>query len=175
MDSTHPLSALSSRLRRTVFGANLVVLFLLALAIFAMVNYLSVRYPARFHWNRAPYTRLSGKSLRLLEPVAGDIRIIALLRPSHEAYRSTVTLLQDYAAGAPNVSIELVDPDHSLARTEQLVRQYRLPAGESVVFDIGGRHRTVSASNLIEFAQSGSEAAPPRQVFRGEKLFTSAI
>ena len=175
MDPTHSLSALSSRVRRSVFGANLAVLALLALAIFGMVNYLSVRYPARFHWDREPFTRLSGKSLRLLEPVAGDIRIVALLRPSHEAYRSTVALLQDYAAGSPNVSVELVDPDRALARTEQLTRQYRLPAGETIVFDIGGRHRTVAASNLVEFARSGPEDAQPRRMFRGEKLFTSAI
>ncbi len=174
MDPLPSRSPSAHRLRRGLLGTNLLVLILLALAIFAMVNYLSVRYPLRFHWNREPFAQLSAKSLRLLEPVAEDIRIVALLRPSHEAYPGTVALLQDYAAGSPNVSVELVDPDRSLARAEQLVQQYRLPSGESIVFDIGGRHRAISASNLVEQAHADSTGRSPR-LFQGEKLFTGAI
>lgn len=168
-------SPLSGRLRRLLLGTNLAAVFLLSGAIFAMVNHLSMRYYTRLHWNRTQFTELSDKSRRVLEAVAEDLRIVALLRPSHEASRSTATLLREYAAGFPSVSVELVDPDRDLARAEQLVRQYRLTGAEAVVFDSGGRHLTVNAADLIEYGVPESENAPPRRFFRGEKLFTSAI
>jgi ABC-type transport system involved in cytochrome c biogenesis permease component len=107
--------------------------------------------------------------------VAEDIRILAVLRPTHEAYRPARALLREYAAAASGVSLEFVDPDRDLGRTEQLVRQYRLAGAECIVFDIGGRHRTVEAADLLEFGYPETDSARPRLSFRGEKLFTTAI
>ena len=176
MDANSPSSPAACRLRRLAFRANLAAVLLLASAIFAMLNYLSLRHYTRFHWNRDPLARLSEKSLRHLEAIADDIHIVALLRPTHEAYRSVSTLLQEYAARSPSVKVVFVDPDRDMARTEQLARQYRLAGSECIVFEVGGRHQAVPAAALIAYEESG--AAPPetaRRVFRGEQLFTSAL
>lgn len=176
MESFTPFSPAACRLRRWTLRANLATVLLLAGVLCAMVNYLSIRHYARVHWNRDRFAQLSNQSLSLLDSIAADIRIVALLRPSNEAYRSVDVLLQEYAARSANVSIEFVDPDRDLARTEQLVRQYRLVDSECVVFDIRGRHQVVPASDLFEFGYPAARIEePPRRAFRGEQLFTSAI
>lgn len=175
METRTSHSPSSSRIRRIVLRANLTTVVLLACAIFAMVNYLSMRHYARFHWSRDLFAELSEKSVRLLRSVVVDIRIVALLRPSNEAYRSVNALLQEYAAASPNVSAEFVDPDRDLARTEQLAGQYRLSGSECVIFDIGGRHQAVAAADLIEYGYPPGEIEKPKRSFRGEQLFSSAI
>ncbi len=162
-------------LRRLALFANLAAIVALACALFAMVNYLSMRHYARLHVGRDLFAQLSEKSLRLLRSVMVDIRIIALIRPSNEAHRSVTALLQEYAAGSPNVSVEFVDPDRDLARTEQLAGLYRLGGSECVVFDIGGRHQAVPAADLIEYGYPDGDSSKPRRSFRGEQLFSSAI
>jgi hypothetical protein len=175
MDPRTPYSPVSSRLRRWALRANLLAAILLAVVLFGMVNYLSMRHYDRAHWRRNPFTELSGKSLQLLESVVEDIRVVALLRPSHDAYRSATALLQEYAARAPNLTVEVVDPDRDMAHTEQIASEFRLTGSECVVFEIGGRHQTVSAADLIEHGAPAADDAPPRSTFRGEQLFSSAI
>ena len=155
--------------------ANLAVVILLACAIFGMVNYLSMRHHARFHWQRDLFAALSEKSIQLLATIPDDIRVVALMRPGQEAYPATVALLQEYAARASRVSVEFVDPDRDLARAEQLARTYRLPDAECVVFEIGGRHQAVAAADLVEHESAGAGGNRSRRFFRGEQLFTSAI
>ena len=175
MEPRAPSSPFASRLRRLLLGANVLATLLLAGAIFGMVNFLSMRHYARIHWSRVLSARLSDKSIQLLGSIADDIRIVALMRPGHEAYRPMAALLQEYAARSPSVSVEIVDPDRDMARTEQLARQYRLDRAECVVFEIGGRHHTVPAAELIEYGYPDDGAAAPRRAFRGEQLFTSAL
>ena len=83
--------------------------------------------------------------------------------------------MQEYAAHAAYVTVELVDPDRDLARTEQLARQYRLEGSECVVFEIGGRHHTVPAAALLDLQAPSNDAGTSRTTFHGEQLFSSAI
>lgn len=165
----------TGRLRRLLLRINLAVIILLAILIFGMVNYLSMRHYARAHWSRNAPAPLSPRSLRLLESVDSDIRITALLRPGHAAYGRVAALLQEYAAHAAYVTVELVDPDRDLARAEQLARQYRLEGSECVVFEIGGRHHTVPAAALLDLQAPSNDAGTSRTTFHGEQLFSSAI
>ena len=167
------LQSMSRRAGRIAMRVNLAAVVLLACAIFGMVNYLSMRHHARLHWRRDLFAALSEKSVQLLAAVPDDIRVVALLRPAHEASPPATALLQEYAARAPNLSVESVDPERDLARAEQLARTYRLPGAECVVFEIGGRHQAVAAADLVEYENPGAES--PRRFFRGEQMFTSAI
>ena len=175
MDARPPSSPLASRLQRVLLRANLLLMVLLAGTIFGMVNYLSLRHYARLHWSASRFAQLSDSSRRLLESSTGDIRILALLRPSSEAFRATEALLQEYAAAAPGVSVEFIDPDRDGARTEQLVRQYNLAGAECVVFDIGGRHQAVPAADLVEYETPAAGGDNVRRVYRGEALFSGTI
>jgi len=165
----------SGRLRRALLRANLLAVIALAIAIFGMINYLSIRHYARVHWSRSAFARMSAATGRLLDNVAADVRVVALLRPTHAAYRGTAALLQEYADRSPSVSVEFVDPDRDPARTEALVRQYDLAGAECVVFDVGGRHQAVPAADLVEYGYPTDADENPARAFRGEPLFGSAL
>jgi hypothetical protein len=142
-------SPAAHRLRRLAWRAHLAVVVVLAILLFGMVNYLSMRHYARVHWQRDPQAGLSKQSRRVLAQVVDDIRILAVIRPAHPAYRNLFSLLQEYAAQAPNLSVEWIDPDRDMARTEQVARQYRLGPAEAVVVATGGRSHIVPADDLI--------------------------
>ena len=90
----------SSRLRRALLRANLLAVIALAIAIFGMINYLSIRHYARVHWSRSAFARMSAATGRLLDNVAADVRIVALLRPTHPAYRGTASVRPTISTGA---------------------------------------------------------------------------
>lgn len=169
-----PFSPLACRFRRSLLRANLAVLLLLGLAIFGMVNYLSLRYFIRTTLHPSASSRLSDRTRRLMESLAEDVRITALMRPSNEAHDLARDLLREYAA-AGSATLEFVDPDRDLARTEQLVRQYRLDGAECIVLAIGGRHQVVPAADLLEFGYPEEAPGARRRLFRGEPLFSRAI
>lgn len=166
---------MSRRLYRLANRLNRFSILLLAGLIFLMVNILSARFYHRGHWNRVPQGRLSSRTLQILDSVQEDLQISVLLRPTHEAYSRTATLLREYAAASDKVALQWIDPDRQLAEAEQAVRRYRLTEGEAVVFDLGGRHQSVSANNLVEYGYPGDAARSPIRAFRGEPLFSSTI
>ena len=152
------------------------VLIGLACVIFALVNDLSSRHYRRLHRTPGSFTRLADKSLQLLATLDGEVRITALVRPSHPAYRSTLRLMQEYAAHSHHISIELLDPDRDLSATEELTGRYRLSGEECVVVDIAGRHQIIPADNLIAYGYADEPSATHWQrAFRGEQLFSGAI
>ena len=167
-------TATSEPVRRWARRANLAAAVLLAALNVALVNLLAARYPARFHWTSRPGSELSERTLQLLDSVAEDVRVVALVRPSNEAWRPAAALLREYAV-VPNVSVEWVDPDRDLARAEQAVNHYRIDGAEGFVFEIGGRHRFVPAADLVEFGYPDDGQPRPSRFFRGETLFSSAI
>ncbi|MGD9781321.1 MAG: GldG family protein [Kiritimatiellia bacterium] len=175
MNARPPASPSSGRVRRAALRANLGVAIALAAAIFAMVNYLSLRHYSRVHWSHTLSSRLSEKSIHLLASIEDDVRAVALVRPSNEVHDSVAALLQEYAAHAASMDVEFVDPDRDLARAEQLVRQYDLPGAECVVFEIGGRSQAVPAADLLDFGYPDAPGERPRRVFRGEQFFSSAL
>lgn len=168
-----PLAA--SRRQRLVLRANVALAVLLGVAIFGMVNYLAQRHYARWHWRAAHSVRLAEASRRLLEANANEIRLHALVRPGHEAYRPLALLLQEYTAASANVRVEFVDPDLDGARTKELVRQYNLNGDECVVLATGGRHLAVPAADFVEYAPTTDGAENPRRLFRGEAYISGAI
>ena len=165
-------SPIRNRWFRLARRANLATAIVLACLNVAMLNLLAARYPARFRWNGSSDAPLSARTHGLLDSIAEDVRIVALVRPSNDTYRPVKALLKEYAV-APNVSFEMVDPDRNLARAEQAVRQYRLDGNECVVFEIGGRHKAVPVDDLIEYGYPNDDKG--RRFFRGELLFSSAI
>ena len=175
MDARPPDTLSVARLRRMALRANLAVGIGLAVAIFAMVNYLSLRHYSRAHWSRTLSTRLSEKSIHLLQSIEDDVRVAALVRPSNEAYSAVAALLEECAAHTPSMAVEFVDPDRDLARAEQLVRQYELQGAECIVFEVGGRHQAVRAADLLDFGYPEADGTRTRRVFRGEQLFSSAL
>ena len=142
-----------------------------------MVNDWSSRHYARLHSRSDSVTRLSEKSLQLLEETAGEIRISVLMRPGNEAYPPVADLLREYAANSAGVTLAFMDPDRDLAEAEALVQRTTPGNEECVVFEIGGRHSSIPADALLEYGWPDGTPGNfhPQKTFRGETLFSGAI
>lgn len=174
MTATRTILPMNSRTRRIVLRANLGVIAILALAIFGMVNHLASFYSVRWHSSGHVAARLSRRTQQVLDAVPEDIRITAVLRPAHDAYRPLQALLREYAsAGA--VTTEFVDPDRELARTEEVARRFHLDGAEGVVVEVGGRHRILPAAEFLRADDPGAPHPSRRRAFHGEPLLSGAI
>ena len=168
------ISPLGSRIRRALIRTNLAVAVLLAVAIFAMFNALSLRYAARWHLHPGVSIKLSGKTGQMLESLQEEVRVLALIRPSNDAFDLVRALLREFAAHG-TVQVEYIDPDRDLARTEQLVQRYRVDGEECVLFESGGRHRAVPVADMLEYGHPADAPGATRRLFRGEAMFSGAI
>lgn len=168
------------RCQRLGYRMGLLLSIGLGIFIWGMVNYLSARHYIRTDISRYAYFELSERTAQLLESITGDIRVYALLRPSHEAEADIRELLREYQAHAPSMQLEILDPDRNLARAEELARRYRLDETDSIIFDLNGRSEVVRANDLIEygnpdFSRQSHSFAVPVKTFRGEQYFSSTL
>src|SRR6266576_1270446 len=88
-------------------------------------------------------------------------------------------LLTEYQyAGNGKIDIEHIDPERNLSRAKELFDKYKVVSDESLlVIDYEGRNKTVKASEMAEFDQSGMAfgEGPRVTAFKGEQAITSAM
>ena len=166
-----------TRRRRLSFGLNAGAAVALAAVLVVMVNYLAQRNYVRSDWSRSRFYGLSGKTTSLLDSLSNRVDVTVFFQPGHPSYDDVVNLLKEYAFACPHLRVERVDPNRSLARTEELARRYQVTELNVVVFDSNGRSKVVRAEELMEMDYSGlGQGQPPQaSAFKGEQVFSSAL
>ena len=88
-------------------------------------------------------------------------------------------MLTEYQyAGKGKVDIEHIDPERNLSRAKELFDKYKVVTDESLlVLDYEGSNKTVKASEMADFDQSGMAfgEGPRVTAFKGEQAITSAM
>ena len=146
------------------------------LAVCAMVNYLAHRHDQRFYLSNPASQKLSPLTVRTLSELTNTIKIVCFFDRREPLFGAVSALLKEYEAVTDKVELEFVDY-RMPGRAEAVRARYRLAAeGEAarVIFDSGGKVRTVLSTELSEFAMTEDQQIR-RTGFRGEQLFTSAI
>ncbi len=163
--------------RKALIGLNAAASLALALVLVAMVNYLSYRHYARADWSRSKFYTLSEKTTSLLGSLTNTINVVVFFQPQQDVYEDVDHLLKEYEYASARIRVERVDPDRDLARTEELMRKYKVDQANVVVFDAGGRSKYVSATELFEYDYSPLQYGrkPTPVAFKGEQAFSSAI
>jgi hypothetical protein len=163
--------------RKLAISLNTLLALCLAVLLVLMLNYLSYRHNYRMDWSRSRYYSLSDKTLSLLSGLTNRIDAIVFFQPGYNGYEDVRNLLKEYEYATPRMRIEWVDPDRDLARTEELMRKYRVDQANVVVFDAGGRGKYVTARDIAEYDYSPVQFGqmPERIAFKGEQAFSSAI
>jgi len=167
-----------ARVRRRFLRFQRGLSVVLALAVWAMVNYLSARHPVRFSTRDAFERPLAGKTLRLLGDLADAVQLHILIRPGHEAYDAVRALAARLEVSSAPIRVEWVDPDRDLARAEQLCNRFAWSGGEAIFVETGDRRSAIDAESLVETAAPAGDdggAAAPVTLFRGETLVAGAI
>jgi ABC-2 type transport system permease protein len=165
-----------TRGRRWSIGFHVVLSSIALLAVISMLNYLAQRHNHRFYVSNPVTQKLSPLTLRTLNELTNTVKVVCFFDRTDGLFGAVSTLLKEYQARSPKIDLEFVDY-RMPGRAEAIRAQYKMAAeGQTsrIIFDAGGRVRTVLATELSEYGMT-----PTREIrrtgFRGEQLFTSAI
>jgi len=146
-----------------------------ALLLLVEVNYFAATRNHRFEVG-APAGGLSPLTVNMLKGLTQPVKVIVFFDRREALFGNVSALIREYAAQSRQVQVEFVDYKMP-GRAERVRAEYELAlAGDTsrVIFDSGGRVRTVLASELSDYkVEEGREVR--RVGFKGEHLFTSAI
>ncbi|MGC8743909.1 MAG: GldG family protein [Verrucomicrobiia bacterium] len=167
--------------------SSVIALFISALAVLSiviMVNYLSARHFKRFDVTASKQWRLSAYTIRFLNSLTNDIKVIVYFDKDNPAYDMTLSLLKEYAAICPEIKLNVVNPTTNPADAERIKQNYRLGSSEgkdAVIFDCNGQTKIVYSNEIIDYELEPVENSSQREFrkkiigFKGESYFTSAL
>src|SRR6266478_4324425 len=166
-------------IRRFRIGFNVLAQILLVLFLIAMVNSLAFKHYKRWDFSRDQKYALSDKTKRFLNTLKGRMRVTVFFAPTTPITADVQNLLTEYQyAGKGKIDIEHIDPERNLSRAKELFDKYKVVTDESLlVLDYDGRNKTVKASEMADFDQSGMAfgEGPRVAAFKGEQAITSAM
>src|SRR5213596_2935361 len=169
----------SGGIRRFRIGFNVLAQILLVLFLVAMVNSFAFKHYRRWDFSRDQRYALSDKTKRFLNTLKGRMRITVFFAPNTPITADVQNLLTEYQyAGKGKIDIEHIDPERNLSRAKELFDKYKVVTDESLlVLDYDGRNKTVKASEMADFDQSGMAfgEGPRVTAFKGEQSITSAM
>lgn len=165
-------------------GFGVAVACVSMVAVVIMLNYLAARHFVRFDCSSLKRTQLSPMTLRVLESVTNEIKVVVYYDPEERLYKQSLDLLKEYAARNSRIKIQLVNPVSNPAEAQIIRNQYKLAAINEkhlIIFDCNGKTKSVYQSALSEYELE--QVANPNErefrrkskSFRGELEFTSAL
>lgn len=172
------ISIWKTRGRKTLIGMNTTVSVLLALLLWGMANYLSIRHYHRQDVSIAHFYDLSEKTVDLIQRLNKPVRVTIFFQPSHRLYNHVDNLLSEYEFRSPLIAVERVDPERDQARAKELAQKYAVKEPNTVVFECEGRSHYVEAARLASWTDPTPDAPQKRlrmETFSGEGLFTAAL
>src|SRR6266436_5981077 len=179
MADTAKRSRTLKRIGRFRIGLNVLAQILLILFLVAMVNSFAFKHYARWDFSRDPKYTLSDKTERFLKTLKGKMRVTIFFSPNTSIAADVQNLLTEYQyAGNGKIDVEHIDPERNLSRAKELFDKYKVVTDESLlVLDYEGRNKTVKASEMADFDQSGVAfgEGPRVTAFKGEQAITSAM
>ena len=167
-----------TRLRKSASGVNAVVATLLAVVLWGMVNYLSLRHYQREDWSSQQLSVLAPQTEQVLAGLDRPVRMIAFTGREHRARDLMEELLREFALRSDRLRVEFVDPDRDLGQTKDLQMLYGLHQADVLLVVSGDRYEVVAMEDMV-ILQSDDDRpmgqAPKMTGFQGEALMTSAL
>src|SRR5438552_16618753 len=167
------------KIGRVRIGFNVLVQVVLILFLMAMVNSFAFKHYARWDFSRDQKYALSDKTKRFLDTLKNKMRITVFFSPNTPITADVQNLLTEYQyAGKGKIDVEHIDPERNLSRAKELFDKYKVVTDESLlVLDYDGHNKTVKASEMADFDQSGMAVGegPRVAAFKGEQAITSAM
>ena len=164
--------------RMWITGSTLGVGVMLALALFVLVNYLSLRHYHRFDLTSSKLYSLSEKSEKVVAALDREIEAVVFLTPDSELYTQANELLTRFEAINPQMfKKRVIDPARNLLEAQQLVERHEIEHENVIVLATDSDRRVIDEADLVEYDYSGVQfgQSPTVKEFRGEQLITSAL
>jgi hypothetical protein len=164
---------------RLAIGVNVLLQILIAIAIVAMVNYVSIRHYWRGDYSRNQRYTLSALTKNVLSRLEAPVNVTVFVPQTYGIYEDIASLMKEYEyAAKKNFSVEFVDPYRNISRAKAIVEKYKAGANEAIVIvDYKGKSKFVGGPEMAELDKSGVEFGqqPTIKSFKGEEMITSAI
>lgn len=187
MTKGSPKKSSFSTARRLGAFLNVVLSIAAASALLVMVNFLGIRHFQRRHVGGLDTAELTPVTRQLVDSLTNELKVTLFFDPdasqtSEALYKYSNELLKEYQALSTNVVLRTVDYLRDPGTAGLIKQQYEIsyPGHRNmIIFDYGGKVRTVHAQELSDYAPAGYENRTnlvfKRVAFKGEQLFTSAI
>ena len=169
-----------SAARKWTIGLDVLASCAALLALVLMVNYLAGRHFKRYQWMADERFRLSPLTLKMLDGLTNQVKVIVFFDPQNALFGSVKGLINEYRPACPKLDVEFVDYLNAPGRAAWIKTQYKLssPMDENfVIFDSNGKFQVVHERELADYDLSGVWAGgeAKRTSFKGEQIFTSKI
>jgi ABC-type uncharacterized transport system involved in gliding motility auxiliary subunit len=166
--------------RRWRIGLNVALSIAAASAIVVMINFIAARRYERFQWGSDQQDPLSPVTLRVLESLTNQVKIIVFFDHREPLFSAVRKVIDQFQVQCSKLEVEFIDYTFSPGRAEEVRTAYDLAAadkGDRIIFAGNGKKKVVHAGELSEYDYSGvfAERKVRRTTFKGEQLFTSAI
>src|SRR2546425_4247858 len=105
-----------SAVKKWATALNVLASCLALLALVLMVNYLASRHFKRYQWMADERYRLSPMTLKMLDTLTNQVRVIVFFDPQHALFSSVKGLINEYRLACPRLDVGFVDYLHSPRR-----------------------------------------------------------
>jgi ABC-type uncharacterized transport system involved in gliding motility auxiliary subunit len=109
-----------ARKRSSRYGANMMVMIILFIAVLAIIQTLSTRHNARFDLTRNSRFSLASQTHKLLKSLKKEVNIYGFYKKGSGEKRKAEDLIDQYAHESPHVRYEFIDPDHKPQRAKEM-------------------------------------------------------
>ena len=161
------------RKQKTLIGANVIFMILIAIAIFVFVSYLNDRHYYRFDFTASGRYTLSAKTKKILKNLDQPVFVTSLLvkNKDYRFYGQIVDILEEYRYVTDKVTVTLLNPLTDRTKITELAEKLKMDLEQlqlnSIIFTCGDKSKHVPQSEVIE------REFPFK--FKGEEVFTSAV
>jgi hypothetical protein len=155
--------------RKTLIGANVLLMTLIAIGIFGIVSYLNSRHYMRIDFTSTGRFSLSTKTTSILKGLDKPVTVTVLFNPTEMFYDRVLDILKEYSYASKNVNLVHIDPIRNPSRLRELTQRVKAEEIQinSVIFECGDKVKHVGQADVIE------RRFPFK--FKGEEAFTAAI
>jgi ABC-type uncharacterized transport system involved in gliding motility auxiliary subunit len=159
--------------RKTLIGANVIFMIIIAVAIFVFVSYINDRHYFRFDFTASGKYTLTAKTKKILKNLDQPVFVTSLLvkKQDYRFYGQIIDILEEYKYVTDKIKVTLLDPLTDRTKITELAEKLKMDLEQlkinSIVFTCGDKSKHVQQSEVIE------KEFPFK--FKGEEIFTSAI
>lgn len=121
--------------RSTAYGANLVVVALLLIAILAIINVLGSRHHRRFDLTHQGMFSLAGQTVNLLQGLDKDVKALAFFQENSGEKKVVEDLLNEYSYISDKFNVQFIDPD----KNPGITKTYGVTEYGTIVLESGDK------------------------------------
>jgi ABC-type uncharacterized transport system involved in gliding motility auxiliary subunit len=170
---TTPENPQSIKKQKTLIGANVIFMILIAIAIFVFVSYINDRHYYRCDFTASGKYSLTAKTKKILKNLDQPVFITSLLvkKQDYRFYGQVIDILEEYKYLSDKITVTLLNPLTDRTKITELAEKLKMDLEQlqinSVIFTCGDKSKHVQQSEVIE------REFPFK--FKGEEIFTSAV